>query len=125
MNTVTLIGTLTRDPEIRDAGDMKICNMRVAERGSDQNTPLFISVSAFGRQAESCQEYLAKGRHIAVAGHLRFREWENDEGRVSSEYSIAAARVDFLPGSQNGGVTAPTESASRKSATRQLRLGTQ
>src|SRR5215204_5869871 len=102
---------------MKDAGDVKICSMRVAERGSDQSPPLFITVSAFGRQAESCQRYLAKGRHIAVAGHLRFREWENDEGRVSSEHSIAAARIDFLPGNQNGVVKTSSDSGVRKSET--------
>ena len=101
MNTMTMTGTLTRDPELRNGGESKVCAMRLAElNGGDPS--LFINVSAFGRQAETCKRYLAKGRHVAVAGRLRLREWETDEGEKRSEYSIAADRVDFLPGGKRG-----------------------
>lgn len=105
MNTVTLIGTLTKDPEMRSKGESKVCAMRLAESNGRKESPLFVNVSAFGRQAETCKKYLAKGRHVAVAGQLRLREWETDEGERRSEYSIAADRVDFLPGGKrrNGG----------------------
>lgn len=111
MNSVTLIGALTKDPELRKRGETKICSMRVAEgNGRKDSTPLFINVSTFGRQAEVCKEYLAKGRQVAVTGQLRFREWENDEGQKRSEHTIAADRIDFLSGggdkrrsSANGG----------------------
>lgn len=102
MNTVTLIGTLTRDPETKGEGETKVCRMRVAESNGLSDRPLFIDVAAFGRQAENCQRYLAKGRNVAIAGHLRFREWETD-GRKRSEHSINAARVDFLPGGKSKG----------------------
>lgn len=109
MNTVTLIGTLTKDPEMRNGdGETKICNMRVAESNGRKGSPLFINVAAFGRQAETCSEYLSKGRHVAISGQLRLREWEADGGGKRSEHTIAADRVDFLPGgkrkdSGNGG----------------------
>ena len=95
---MTLIGTLTKDPEIRNGGETKVCAMRLAESNGSKDSPLFINVSAFGRQAESCERYLAKGRHVAISGRLRLREWKTDEGGKRSEYSIAADRVDFLPG---------------------------
>jgi single-strand DNA-binding protein len=99
MNTVTLIGTLTKDPELREGnGDGKVCAMRIAERSGRKGAALFINVSAFGRQAETCERYLSKGRHVAVAGRLRHREWEADGGERRSEHSIVADRVDFLPG---------------------------
>ncbi len=104
MNSVTLIGTLTKDPEIRNGnGDAKVCSMRVAESNGRKGTPLFINVSAFGRQAETCGKYLAKGRQVAVSGQLRFREWEPEGGGKRSEHTIAADRVDFLPGGKRGG----------------------
>jgi single-strand DNA-binding protein len=104
MNSVTLIGTLTKDPEIRNGnGDAKICSMRVAEMNGRKDSALYINVSAFGRQAETCKEYLSKGRNVAVTGQMRFREWEDDEGRKRSEHSIAADRVDFLPGAKRRG----------------------
>ncbi len=97
MNTVTLIGGLTRDPELRKRGETTVCDMRIAESNGRKDSPLYINISTFGRQAETCKEYLAKGRQIAVTGQLRFREWENDEGQKRSEHTIAADRVDFLP----------------------------
>jgi single-strand DNA-binding protein len=104
MNSVTLIGTLTKDPEIRNGnGDAKVCSMRLAESNGRKGTPLFINVSAFGRQAETCGKYLAKGRQVAVSGQLRFREWEPEGGGKRSEHTIAADRVDFLPGGKRGG----------------------
>lgn len=98
MNSVTLIGTLTRNPEMRNAGDTKVCAMRLAEQNARKDALLFINVSVFGAQAGSCKQYLSKGRHVAVSGQLRFREWVNDEGEKRSEYSISADRIDFLPG---------------------------
>jgi single-strand DNA-binding protein len=96
MNTVTLIGTLTKDPELKNGnGETQVCRMRVAESNGRKGSPLFIDIAAFGRQAETCGRYLVKGRQVAVTGRLRFREWEGDQGK-RSEHSIAADRVDFL-----------------------------
>lgn len=102
MNTVTLIGTLTRNPEITDGGESRVCRMRVAERGGNRDAPLFVDVAAFGRQAEACARYLTKGRHVAIAGRLRFREWKAPDGSRRSAHSIRADRVDFLPGGPEG-----------------------
>ena len=101
MNTVTLIGNLTRDPEMKGNGETKVCRMRLAESASSkEGNPLYIDVAAFGRQAETCQRYLHKGRPVAVSGRLRFREWEGEGGVKRSAHSIAADRVQFLSGSK-------------------------
>jgi single-strand DNA-binding protein len=98
MNTVTLIGNLTKDPEMKGGGDRKVCRMRIAEgNGSKKKeSSLFIDVAAFGRQAETCNQYLKRGRLVAVSGRLRFRGWEAEDGGKRSEHSIAADRVNFL-----------------------------
>lgn len=101
MNTVSLIGNLTKDPEMKGSEENKVCRMRVAESNGN-GSPMFINVSVFGRQAETCKRYLSKGRGVAVAGRLRFREWEAD-GAKRSEHSITADRVDFLPGGNGKG----------------------
>jgi single-strand DNA-binding protein len=103
MNTVTLIGTLTRDPEVREHSKTKVCDIRVAESGARKESPMYINVSAFGRQAEVCEQYLVKGRQVAVAGQLRFREWQGEDGAKRSEHTIAADRIDFLSGNGEGG----------------------
>jgi single-strand DNA-binding protein len=100
MNSVTLIGTLTKDPQMQKNGETKICDLRVVESNGRKESPLYINVSTFGRQAETCGQYLSKGRRIAVIGQLRFREWVNDRGDKRSEHSITAAQVDFLAGSK-------------------------
>lgn len=97
MNTVAMTATLTRDPVLERHGEETVCEMRVAERkpGGD---PLFITVAAFGSEAEKCNTYLHKGRHVAISGRLRYREWEAGGGGTRSEHSIAARRIEFLPG---------------------------
>lgn len=107
MNSVTLIGALTRDPEMNEGGDTKICSLRVAD-GNGRKEPLFINVSAFGRQAETCKEYLTKGRQVAVSGQLRFREWERIKASGQNTRSQPTASISCL---------APKRCASRKTAT--------
>jgi single-strand DNA-binding protein len=102
MNTVTLIGNLTKDPEMKGSGETRVCRMRLAEsNGSKDASPVYIDVAAFGRQAETCQRYLHKGRPVAVSGRLRFREWQAEDGGRRSAHSIAADRVQFLSGSRD------------------------
>jgi single-strand DNA-binding protein len=108
MNNVTLIGNLTKDPEMRGNGERPVCQMRIADNSGPGDDPLYINVAAFGRQAETCHAYLAKGRHVAVSGRLRYREWSARDGARRSEHSIAADRVDFLPGATASG-QAPTQ----------------
>jgi single-strand DNA-binding protein len=97
MNIVAMTATLTRDPVLERHGAEAICELRVAERkpGGD---PLFITVAAFGAEAEKCGAYLRQGRHVAISGRLRYREWQASGGGKRSEHSIAAGRIEFLPG---------------------------
>jgi len=97
MNIVAMTATLTRDPVLEQHGKETVCEMRVAERkpGGD---PLFITVAAFGSEAEKCATYLRKGRHVAISGRLRYREWQASGGGTRSEHSLAACRIEFLPG---------------------------
>jgi single-strand DNA-binding protein len=96
MNSVALVGALTKDPETVRPGDDPIARLRVVEANGHPDHPLYINVSVFGAQAKACIEHLAKGRRVAVSGRLRFREWQRVDSSRRSEYSIAADRVDFL-----------------------------
>jgi single-strand DNA-binding protein len=98
MNVVTLVGNLTADPETKGEGESRVCRLRLAVNGPERDGPLYITVAAFGRQAQNCARYLRKGREVAVSGRLRLREWEGGDGTRRSEHSIAAERVDFLAG---------------------------
>lgn len=55
-----------------------------------------MTVVVWGKQAESCAEYLAKGRSVLVDGHLQQRSWETPEGQKRSKHEVVAERVQFL-----------------------------
>jgi single-strand DNA-binding protein len=105
INSVVITGNLTRDPDLRSTeGGTKVANLRVAVNGRRKNgneewvdKPNYFNVTVWGAQGESCAEYLAKGRPVAVQGRLDFRERDTDEGH--REYvSIVAETVQFLGG---------------------------
>jgi single-strand DNA-binding protein len=96
MNSVSLIGALTMNPEMKGNTESPVCRLRLVEASGHPENPLYINVSVFGPQAKACAEHLAKGRQVAVVGKLRFREWQRVDRARCSEYSIAADRIDFL-----------------------------
>jgi single-strand DNA-binding protein len=84
MNSVNLIGRLTRDPEKRSTpGGTEVCTMRIAIQRSGGNGSDFVNVTAFGKLAESCGEYLAKGRQVSVQGRLADTYLEATKMRAS------------------------------------------
>ena len=98
MNSVTLVGNLTKDPELKERDEVKVCDLRIAENDGREERPLFIDVSVFRRQAEVCKEYLSKGRQVGVTGRLKLSEWNAKDGTRRSRHSIVADRIDFLGG---------------------------
>jgi single-strand DNA-binding protein len=79
MNSINLVGRLTRDPELRETrGDTKVAEMRLAiphrPKNGEQQAPVYVAVTAFGALADNCSEYLAKGRRVAVSGRLEYSE---------------------------------------------------
>ncbi len=104
LNRVTIIGRLTRDPELRHApGGDPVASMRIASnsrtRDQDGNwgdKPNFFDVTVFGRQAETVVQYMAKGRRIGVDGRLSWREWQAQDGTNRQAVEIVARDVLFL-----------------------------
>ena len=95
MNTITLTGRLTKDPEPGSTrGGTSVCELRIAL--NDRNGTVYVPVTAYGTLAETSARYLTKGRLVAVTGRLAYDEWTtaNDEYR-SRLYAIARA-IDFL-----------------------------
>jgi single-strand DNA-binding protein len=99
MNTVSLIGNLATEVELREVGDgKKVASFLLAVgRGGRDAGADFVGVSVWDRQAELCAEYLGKGRRVGVMGYLRSRTWE-EEGRRRRAVEVVAQRVDFLGG---------------------------
>jgi len=87
INTVILTGNLTADPELRASeGGTPVAKLRIASQrprgkdGEDRGAD-FVDITVFGRDAENCKQYLAKGRKVAVKGRLHHSEWDSDNGR--------------------------------------------
>ncbi len=108
LNRVFLIGNLTRDPELRyTPNNTAVADMGLAvnrtyrdQSGETQEDTTFVDVTAWGRQAENCSQYLAKGSPVFVEGRLTFESWENNEGQRRSKLKVTAQRIDFLGSGQ-------------------------
>ena len=103
MNVFIGIGRLVNDPEIRDLGGTKVCKFRIAinrsyndRNGNPVEATTFISVSTWGKQAETCYKFLRKGRRVAINGELRSNNWEDQNGNKRTSYEISARTVQFL-----------------------------
>jgi len=110
INRVVLTGNHTRDPEVRaTGGGMAICKLGIAVNtrrkgsvGQWEEKPNFFRVTVFGRQAESCGQYLKKGRPVAIDGRLEWSTWES-EGQKRESVDIIADSVQFLGGRDDAG----------------------
>ena len=108
LNRVLLIGNLTRDPEVRyTPSGTAVADLRLAVSrqynttgGEQKEEVCYVSVTVWGRQAETCGEYLRKGRPVFVEGRLKLDEWEKD-GQKQSRLGVVAERVQFI-GSARG-----------------------
>lgn len=118
MNSVVLIGRLTRDPEVRyiSESQMAVATFTVAidrpvKQGAEKKTD-FPRVTAFGRQAENCERYLAKGRLVGVQGRIQTESYTNKDGATVYTTDVVADRVEFLEwgDKEQGGSNPPAES---------------
>lgn len=124
-NKVILIGNLTRDPELRYTPQgTTVCNFGIAvnhkykqaEEMKEEVT--FINVVVFGKQADTCGQYLNKGRAVLIEGRLQERRWETEDGQKRSRHEVIAQNVRFMPKRQgpadveSTGDTAPPEETS-------------
>lgn len=112
INSVTLTGNLTKDPELRHTpSGVAVTTLRIAVNESFKDSTTgewrergnFFDVVVWGGQAEACAEYLAKGRPIALQGRLQWREWETQDGGKRQTVEVVANQVQFLGSRENGG----------------------
>ena len=109
MNSVILIGRLTRDPEIRyTAGtQMAVATFTLAidrpvRAGAEKQTD-FPRVTVFGKQAENCERFLEKGMLCGVQGRLQTGSYQDKDGKTVYTTDVIADRVEFLEwGEKNG-----------------------
>ena len=118
MNVVTLIGRLTSDPEVRYISESQtaIATFTLAInrplRNGEEKKADFIRVTVFGRQAESCERYLAKGRLIGVHGRIQTGSYTDKDGKMVYTTDVIADRVEFLEWGEKAATKSNTDHAS-------------
>ncbi len=135
LNKVYLMGNLTRDPELRRlANGTAVTDLGLAlnrnyntKDGERREEVTYVDVTVWDRQAETCVEYLKKGRPVFVEGFLKMDQWDDKTtGEKKSKLKIQAERVQFLGGRDGSGAggddefatSAPRDSAPREAAPR-------
>jgi single-strand DNA-binding protein len=73
-----------------------------AQDGTLKETVTYVDIEVWGRTAENCKQYLAKGRGIFVEGQLRLDQWETPQGEKKSRMKVRADRIQFLGGGPGG-----------------------
>ncbi|MFH1748519.1 MAG: single-stranded DNA-binding protein [Planctomycetota bacterium] len=109
-NKVILMGNLTRDPQLKYLpSNTAVCEFGLAVNrkwrdrdGNLKDETCFVEVSAFARQAENINQYMAKGRAILVEGRLRYDSWTGQDGQKRSKLSVIAETFQFVGGRDAG-----------------------
>ena len=121
MNKLTIIGNLTRDPELRTtSAGVNVCSFTVAvnrrNRRDDQNGQPeadFFRVTAWRQLADICSKYLAKGRKVCVVGSVSVHTYTGNDGTTRASLEVNADDVEFLSSRNDGeagGYNAPAAS---------------
>jgi single-strand DNA-binding protein len=109
INRVTIVGRLTRDPELAHLpSGTAVLKLGVAVNGRQKDEggnwidkPNFFDVKVFGNQADALNNHLAKGRRVGVDGRLDWSSWEAQDGTKRSKVEIVAQSVQFLDSRQD------------------------
>lgn len=111
LNRVMLIGNLGKDPEVRfTPGGRAVARFPLATsemwndaEGQRQERTEWHNIVVWGKQAETCGQYLAKGRQVFIEGSIRSRQYDDKDGNKRYITEIIAQRVQFLGGRGEGG----------------------
>jgi single-strand DNA-binding protein len=120
LNSVTIIGNLGADPEMRftQAGKA-VCELRVAvnEKRGGQDKAEWFSVTCWEKTAESCAQYLKKGRSVCVQGRLETQTWDDKKtGEKKYKTIIVASNVVFLGGGKDGAIQERSAANTRRNS---------
>jgi single-strand DNA-binding protein len=115
LNSVNIMGNLTRDPEMKtipsgkSVCSLSIANNRIYTKNGERVTEVsYFDVEVWGVIAENCAKYLKKGSGIIVEGRLKQDRWEKD-GKTQSRVRISANNIHFMPRKADG--AAPSRSS--------------
>ena len=102
MNKITLIGNLTRDPELSQLpSGVSVCKFGIAvnrnfTNANGEREPDFFNITAWRGLGENCAKYLAKGRKVCVVGNVQIRNYEDKDGNKRTAVDVVAEDIEFL-----------------------------
>lgn len=109
LNSISLAGNLTSNPEGRDLPSGPVTNFGIAinrkwkdKAGNPQEDVTFVDCTAWGKTAEFVTKYLVKGRGVYVEGRLQLEQWEDKAGGKRSKLKVVADRVQFTDAPPQG-----------------------
>jgi single-strand DNA-binding protein len=118
MNKIVLLGRLTRDIELRQAGETSVANFSLAvnrtfKRDGEPDADFFNCV-AFGKRAETLAQYVHKGNQLAVEGHVQLGQYTNKDGANVKTFDVMVDGFDFIGGkSENNETQTKTEAPTK------------
>ncbi len=107
-NHVTLMGHLTRDPELRATQNSQVTKtgLAVNRKWKDKEETCFVDVSFWGKTAEIVAKHFKKGDPIFVSGRLHYESWKDKEtGASRNKISIVGENIEFLRPKEKGATT--------------------
>lgn len=111
MNSVILIGRLTRDPEVRYTAETQLAvakfSLAIDDGYGEKKKTNFPNIVAFGKTAESCEKFISKGKLVCVQGKLQTGSYKNKEGVTVYTTDVVAERVEFLEWGDKGEHSSP------------------
>ena len=131
INRVLLVGNLTADPEIAEAGKTKVVNASLAnhqyfENATEerQEVTTYVDLKVWGPSAENFAKFARRGREIFVEGSLRQDRWEDDQGKKRSKLYVNVLTWQFAQRKNDDASTqAPPNGAAKKAYTRRQAVG--
>jgi len=104
LNSILMEGNLTRDPELKETTKgTKVCTFTVASNRyykkdeEQQQEVSFFPVEVWAGLAESCHQYLKKGRGVRVVGRIKQDRWKDQDDKSREKFKIVAEHVEFKP----------------------------
>lgn len=118
LNKIMLIGNVGTDPEMRYTPNgnpvtsfrLAVSRMYSTQEGEKKQETDWFTIVTWGKTAESCNQFLTKGKRVYVEGSMIFRTWDGPDGQKRSKYEVRATRVLFLD--KQGAPAVPTEEVS-------------
>ena len=102
MNNLTIIGNLSRDPELRTIpSGVAVCTFTIAVNGRKPEDTQFFRITTWRQTAENCQRFLAKGRKVAVVGAVSLNTYTAKDGTTKASLEVNADEVEFLGGNRS------------------------